>query len=206
MNKTKELTVILALVSVPLSGSLCGEEEVARVVAQDGGAGDAAPEVDAGSISGDAEVGVELDAATSTVSDAAIDDEDAADASVAMDAAPDAATPDAAMPRVFFVSPRNGEIIGAQTVFWFDVEGFTLMPAFRPNGAGEGHLHLFVDRSCATPGDVIERVPDAVFDLDEGQRSAFVVLSVGIHALCVQAGTASHVALPLTDAIVVEVR
>jgi hypothetical protein len=204
--KKRELTVVLALVSMPLSGSLCGEEEEAQLVAPDAGdagvVNDAELGIDAVSIARDASEEDVGDVGSSTTSDAAI----ASDASDAEVVTSDASAMDAAMPRVFFVSPIDGEIIGAQTVFWFDVEGFTLSPAFRPSGPGEGHLHLFVNRPCARPGDVIERVPEAVFDLDEGQKSAFVVLPIGIHALCLQAGTSAHVALSMTDAIVVQVR
>lgn len=169
-----------------MCGSFCGDEESSRLV--DGGL-DAHVE--------DAEV----------IEDASLDAE-VLDASV-HDTGVDATAvivADAGAPRVRFVRPLDGDVVGTQTVFSFGAEHFDLVPAHRPVRDGEGHLHLFVDAPCARPGDVIVSEPGVVFDLDEGQKSALVVLTEGIHALCLQAGTSDHVALPIQDAITVEVR
>jgi hypothetical protein len=183
MKMVRDSFVVLTLVAVPLCGSFCGEDDAAPVL--DGG-------LDARVEAPDAEV-IDVSFADVDVLDAAIEDAEVG-------------VPDSGEPRVFFVKPVDGDVIATQTVFSFDVEGFELVPAHRVTGALAGHLHLFVDAPCVSPGEVITSEPGVVYELDEGQKTAFVVLSVGIHTLCLQAGTSEHVALPIRDAIAVDVR
>lgn len=115
------------------------------------------------------------------------------------------ATPDASVaPRVFFVAPRNGDVIAAQTVLTAGVEGFQLVPAIYPIAPGTGHLHILIDAPCVAPGSPIAATSTQL-DLAEAQSGAFVELSQGQHTLCLQAGDSAHVALDLTDVITVTV-
>lgn len=185
-DSVRDSFVVLTLAAVPLCGSFCGEDDAAQVV--DGG-------LDAHVA--DAEV-IEDAALGADVPDVSAHDA-GIDATVVIIA-------DSGVPSVRFVRPIDGDVVGTETVMTFDAELFELVPAHRPSRDGEGHLHLFVDAPCARPGDVIVSEPGVVFELDEGQKTAFVVLTAGIHSLCLQAGTSAHVALPIQDAITIDVR
>jgi hypothetical protein len=104
--------------------------------------------------------------------------------------------------RVYFISPNDGAHVAEDTVYQVGADELTLVAAVHPVAPDEGHLHVFIDQPCVSPGEVIARGV-SVRDLDEGETMARIHLEAGVHTLCLQAGNSAHVALALTDEITV---
>lgn len=114
-----------------------------------------------------------------------------------------AAKSDPAQPRVFFVSPKDGEIflpyqIGTferPVVFEFGIENYVI--AAVPDQAGQarpgmGHYHFGVDTECLPPGEVIPRRAPWVH-LDDGEtRFEMILKQPGKHTFTLQVGDDAH--------------
>lgn len=106
-------------------------------------------------------------------------------------------------PRVYFVAPTMDEEVPSELVIRFGVSGFVVRPAGVVE-EGSGYLNLFVDRPCAAFGSVILPAPDVV-TLTGGEQEIVLTLPLGRHFLCVQASDGLGFALPIAQAIEVEV-
>lgn len=115
----------------------------------------------------------------------------------------EAPTPVPVEPRIYFVSPQNGDTVGRDLRVDFGAIGFEVKPAGEV-AEKSGYLTLFVDEPCLTAGEIIApagtRIP-----LTGGELHAELALDVGHHRLCVQAADGRGVALGLTSVLEIEV-
>jgi len=100
-------------------------------------------------------------------------------------------------------SPRDGERVTSPVRVEVALEDFELGPA-GSFAEDKGHLHILVDVGCVEPGRAIGG-GEGYIHLQMGEPSAEVVLEPGEHALCVQAGDGTHVALDLSDQVTIDV-
>jgi hypothetical protein len=106
-------------------------------------------------------------------------------------------------PSLRVVSPRDGAEVTSPVLVVVEVEGFELGTA---GGFAEGkaHLHVLVDVGCVPAGRTIPSGP-AYVHLWRGGSRARLDLEPGPHALCVQAGDGTHVAMDVRREIRVTV-
>ncbi|MEW6321961.1 MAG: DUF4399 domain-containing protein [Acidobacteriota bacterium] len=125
-------------------------------------------------------------------------------------AAPAASAP-AATPRVFFVTPKDGDTIKPMSTVEFGSEGVTV--AAVPPGEltpeqvrpGTIHYHLGTDTDCLPPGTVIPKA-DPWIHFGDGKNVIEMSLAPGQHRIAVQAGDDRHVTIAgLCEVITVNV-
>jgi hypothetical protein len=118
---------------------------------------------------------------------------------------PAASTPPAAaassVPRVFFVSPKDGETVKSPVHLMFGIENYQLaaVPEGTPTTArpGMGHHHIGVDTDCLAPGTVIPKAsPWVHFGTGATMMDPGVQLTPGTHKLALQTGDDLHTAIP----------
>jgi hypothetical protein len=101
--------------------------------------------------------------------------------------------PTKAPPRVFFVSPADGESVTSPVHVTMGAENFIIEPAGVRN-PGAGHLHIIVDAECIKPNQDIPK-DETHLHFPNGELEADLDLAPGTHTLCLQAGDGYHTAL-----------
>jgi hypothetical protein len=93
--------------------------------------------------------------------------------------------------RVYFVQPRNGDVVGRKTLIRFGLTGMGVAPAGFDK-ANTGHHHLLIDTSLQA---LDERIPNDFEHLHFGlgQTEALVTLPLGTHSLQLVLADADHV-------------
>lgn len=107
-------------------------------------------------------------------------------------AAPAPAAETVAAPRVFFVTPQDGDTVEPTVHVMFEVENFTIEPV--EEGfvhEGKGHHHLAIDGGCLPPGEVIPKA-DPWIHFGDGSNMIDVPLTPGQHTLTLQVGDGEH--------------
>lgn len=107
-------------------------------------------------------------------------------------------------PRVFFVSPADGDRVPTDLSVVLATRNFVVKPA-GAREPGSGYLNLFIDETCATAGTKIEPAPSRLL-LRDGALAVELALDPGPHRLCAQASDGEGRALQLGAAIDVEVQ
>ena len=99
--------------------------------------------------------------------------------------------PSPAGARVYFVQPRNGDVVGRKTLIRFGLTGMGVAPAGFDK-ANTGHHHLLIDTSLHA---LDERIPSDFEHLHFGlgQTEALVTLPLGTHSLQLVLADADHV-------------
>jgi hypothetical protein len=115
-------------------------------------------------------------------------------------------------PRVFFVAPRDGDILSADhdVELEFGVENLTISPP--PDAAsgeapreGVGHYHLGVGTGCVPAGEMIPEGDDRV-DFDDGSNRYTLQRQPGTYELTVQvANDANEAQDGLCETITIEI-
>jgi hypothetical protein len=108
-----------------------------------------------------------------------------------------------------FVSPGDGDTVGAPVEVELAADGVDLAPAGEPV-VGEAHLHVTADLGCYDDGEVIpgpsdEDEAEGRFHLGDGSDSREIDLEPGTYELCVQLGDGVHQAFGATQTITVTV-
>lgn len=106
-------------------------------------------------------------------------------------------------PAIEIVSPADRATVTSPFLLEVDATNFELSPSGTTKD-GHGHLHVLIDRPCVEPGVVISPSETAL-DIEGGASEVLVELEPGRHELCVQVGDGFHVAVALSDRIVVDV-
>ncbi|MGU3538646.1 DUF4399 domain-containing protein [Methylobacterium sp. A54F] len=93
--------------------------------------------------------------------------------------------------RVYFVQPRNGNVVARKTLIRFGLTGMGVAPAGFDK-ANTGHHHLLIDAALRSPD---ERIPNDFEHLHFGlgQTEAQVTLPLGTHSLQLVLADADHV-------------
>ena len=112
---------------------------------------------------------------------------------------------EAATPRVFFMSPKEGEefrffefgVYESPVVFEFGVENYEIAAVPKEVGqvrSGIGHYHIGVDTECLSPGEVIPRGgPWEHFD-NGSARTEKILEEPGEFTFVLQVGDDEHLA------------
>lgn len=109
-----------------------------------------------------------------------------------------------------FVSPEDGDTVRSPVELVFEVEGGVELVAAGEPAAGEGHLHVLVDRGCFDEGETIPGPSDeareaGIFHLAGGAAEGELTLGPGEHELCLQLGDGQLQAFGDTDEITIAV-
>ena len=122
-----------------------------------------------------------------------------------------ASAPAASGPRVFFVTPKDGDTIKPLSTVEFGSTGVTVAAVppgeltpdqVRPNTI---HYHLGTDTDCLPPGTAIPKA-DPWIHFGDGKNVIEMSLAPGPHRIAVQAGDDRHVTIPgLCEVITVTV-
>lgn len=106
--------------------------------------------------------------------------------------------------RVFFIEPKDGEIVSNPVQLKWDADNFVIEPAgeFREDA---GHLHIIIDSPCVSAGEVIPS-DESHIHFGGGQTQTEMVLPSGERRLCLQMGDGLHRALTLTQEITITVQ
>lgn len=99
--------------------------------------------------------------------------------------------------------PESGATVSSPFQVVMTAEGIDIVPAAEP-AEGEGHFHIMVDVGCLTHGEVIPS-DDQHLHFGDASTEATLELAPGQYSLCLQVGDGAHVALDLTDEIIVTV-
>ncbi|MFN2201983.1 MAG: SUMF1/EgtB/PvdO family nonheme iron enzyme [Caldilineaceae bacterium] len=95
---------------------------------------------------------------------------------------------------VHFVKPQNGETVPTE----FDVEmaaqGITIEPAGEIH-ENAGHFHILVDSDFVEPGGLVP-FDENHLHFGQGQTTATLDLTPGVHTLRLQVANGAHIALP----------
>ncbi len=135
-------------------------------------------------------------ALSACVADPAPEPEPAMESGDAMDAEP------ASMgPRVFFVSPEDGETYSASTpvTFEFGIENYELAAVpeeVETPRAGMGHHHLGLETDCTAVGEVIPRDDPSWVHFGDASATIDMMLEPGEHSFVLQLGDDEHRAQP----------
>jgi hypothetical protein len=95
-------------------------------------------------------------------------------------------------PRVFFVSPQDGDTVTSPVLLQFGAENFGIEPV--GDGAiheGMGHFHIAVNAPCLEPGIVIPTANPWIH-FGDGSAEIEMQLPVGEATLCLQIGDGEH--------------
>jgi hypothetical protein len=104
---------------------------------------------------------------------------------------------------VTLTSPVAGEAVAGGVSLDMAAEGITIEPAGEARDDA-GHFHVVADDGCIDEGEVIPKDADHVH-FGGGQSTGVVYLESGRHELCLQVGDGTHMALPPTDRVTIEV-
>lgn len=107
-------------------------------------------------------------------------------------------------PSIRITSPVDGATVTNPVKVAMAATGFAIEPAGAPR-PGAGHFHVLVDVGCLPEGAPIPVGVDGYNHFGKAQTEAELVLPPGAHRLCLQAGDGTHLALGLTDQIMVVV-
>jgi hypothetical protein len=97
-------------------------------------------------------------------------------------------------PRALILSPAEGDSVSGDSVrVAMAVEGAAIVPATTPRMAGQGHLHLFLDRDV-TPDGVIIPVDSGIVHFGTGATEhTYVAMQPGPHRIIVVFAFSDHV-------------
>lgn len=94
------------------------------------------------------------------------------------------------MPRVFFISPKDGETVPTEFTVKFGLEGMKVAPAGKVV-LGTGHHHLIIDGQPLPKGQAVPS-DEKHLHFGKGQMETKVKLSPGPHTLTLQFADGSH--------------
>jgi hypothetical protein len=103
-------------------------------------------------------------------------------------------------PRVFFVEPKNGAMVGTTAHLKFGSQGIEI--AAVPPGdvtkarPGIGHYHVGVDETCLPPGKTIVKGTPSWVHFGDGKSEIDMQLTPGKHKLALQVADDLHNAIP----------
>ena len=108
-----------------------------------------------------------------------------------------------------FLSPADGDTVGAPVEVELAADGVELAPAGAP-AVGEGHFHVMVDIGCYDGGENIpgpsdEDEEEGRFHLGDGSDARTLDLEPGTYELCVQLADGFHAAFGETETIEITV-
>ncbi len=106
-------------------------------------------------------------------------------------------------PTISISNLADGDVVTSPLRVDVVTDGVTLVPAGSTRD-GHGHWHLLIDRGCQGPGEPIPS-DSTSHSVDTGADSLTVELPPGQHELCAQLGDGFHVAVDITDTIVIDV-
>ena len=106
-------------------------------------------------------------------------------------------------PSIVFTNLADGDVVTSPVRVEIETNGVTLAPAGDTKD-GYGHWHLLIDRGCVEAGQQILEEPDSLH-IGTGDDHLTVDLEPGTYELCAQLGDGFHVAVNITDTIMVEV-
>lgn len=104
-------------------------------------------------------------------------------------------------PRVYFITPADGESVASPVTLEFGAENVLIEPAGMAR-EGAGHFTLIIDAPCVGPG---EPMPDEepYFQAVDGASSGALTAFSGEHRLCLQLTDGNGIAQPATDVITI---
>ena len=99
----------------------------------------------------------------------------------------------AGAPRIWFVTPKDGDTVSSPVKFEFASENIVIEPKGDVH-AGAGHHHLGVNTECLPPGT---RIPDADpwVHFGDGSNTMEMQLPPGEYTFTIQVGDGEHVTL-----------
>lgn len=108
-----------------------------------------------------------------------------------------------------FVTPEDGATVESPVQIEAEVEGIELVEVAQP-AAGEGHLHVLVDRECfedgeVAPGPSSEAEEDGIYHWGDGSSEGEIELEPGEYDLCLQIADGTHRVFGDTDEITITV-
>lgn len=92
--------------------------------------------------------------------------------------------------KVFFVSPKDGEVVSSPVAVQMGVQGMQVEPA-GVSRDGFGHHHILVNMESWTVNDIIP-MTDSTFHYGKGQTSASIELAPGEYTLSLQFADGVH--------------
>jgi hypothetical protein len=102
--------------------------------------------------------------------------------------------------RVYFISPKNGEVIKGPVTVRFGLENMGVAPAGTA-GEGIGHHHLVIDAPLPAMDQPLPK-DDKHLHFGKGQTETVLTLAPGKHTLQLVLGDANHI--PHQPAVVSE--
>jgi hypothetical protein len=96
-------------------------------------------------------------------------------------------------PRVFFISPKDGDEVTSPVELRFGAENVSVDPVEDPPVVKPDsiHFHVGYDTDCMPPGEIIPKA-DPWVHFGDGSSTIEVQLDPGTHRLCLQAGDGEH--------------
>ena len=94
--------------------------------------------------------------------------------------------------RAYFISPRNGEVVGTTFTVRFGLSGMGVAPA-GTEAPNTGHHHLLIDVSELPPLDQPLPASDSIRHFGKGQTETELTLPPGEHPLQLILGNHLHV-------------
>ena len=95
-------------------------------------------------------------------------------------------------PKVFFISPKNGDTISSTFNMKFGSENLTVVPAGTDiDDKTKGHFHILVDRGFF-PKDQVIPMDETHIHYGKGQKEASLTLPPGKHKLTLQFADGAH--------------
>lgn len=111
----------------------------------------------------------------------------------------------AAGPKIFFVSPKNGETVTSPLKVKFGIEGMRLRPAGEDlKDKTSGHHHLLIDTGAIALGMVIPK-DDKNLHFGKGQTETEITLTPGKHKLTLQFADGGHLSYGPAQSETIEV-
>jgi hypothetical protein len=92
----------------------------------------------------------------------------------------------------YFISPRNGEIVGQTFTVRFGLSGMGIAPA-GTEAPNSGHHHLLIDVSELPPLDQPLPTSDSIRHFGKGQTETELTLPPGMHTLQLILGNHLHI-------------
>lgn len=93
-------------------------------------------------------------------------------------------------PKVFFVTPKDGETVKTKFKVKFGVEGMTVKPA-ETMEVGTGHHHIIVDGAPIPKGQVVPK-DERNIHFGKGESQTELTLKPGEHTLTLQFADGAH--------------
>jgi len=96
-------------------------------------------------------------------------------------------------PRVFFVSPKDGDEVTSPVELRFGAENLSVDPVQDPPVVEPGsiHFHVGYNTDCLPAGEIIPKA-DPWVHFGDGSSTIEVQLDPGTYKLCLQAGDGEH--------------